>query len=186
MSVGRPLFINWPASRPRKAIPKLSKPPRLTRQLAKVQSHLAGSKAKIAWQIVDELALAKSTLLDPAKRAAYDLVFGTGPKQPPPHMVAPAPAQAPVAPVLEPLASHHPAPAATSFNLEDEDENESPSDDAIPTMTFQKRAKQGQSTLLLVGGGVMVLGLVGAVVFLRHGRQTKIAGCLGERTGCWR
>lgn len=54
----------------------------VARQLAKVQSHIAGSYSKDAWRIIDEITLAKTTLLDPAKRAGYDAIFGTGAAKP--------------------------------------------------------------------------------------------------------
>ncbi|MCE9529905.1 MAG: hypothetical protein K8T89_01995 [Planctomycetes bacterium] len=47
-------------------------------QMAKVQLHLTGPHSKEAWRLVDEITMAKTTLLDPAKRAAYDSIFGFG------------------------------------------------------------------------------------------------------------
>jgi WD40 repeat protein len=86
-----------------------------SRQLARVQSFIAGAQSKEAWRIIDEIALAKTTLLDPARRAAYDAVFGTGPKQPFPAVPAnqaPAPIRQtrPPAPVLETAPAARQAP----------------------------------------------------------------------------
>jgi len=105
-------------------------------QLAKVQQHISGPQSKEAWRIIDEITLAKTTLLDPAKRAAYDAIFrikGESPAQPAPPVpqqagsawyaeTAPsppapqakrvAPAPSPVAPAYQPPAPSAPNPAA--------------------------------------------------------------------------
>jgi WD40 repeat protein len=54
----------------------------VSQQLAKVQAHIAGSYSKDAWRIVDEITLAKVTLLDPTRRAAYETIFGLLAKSP--------------------------------------------------------------------------------------------------------
>jgi len=64
----------------------------VARQLARVQQHLTGPQSKLAWQLVDEITLAKTTLLDPAKRAAYNSIFGFAPSVPPPAAPPSAPA----------------------------------------------------------------------------------------------
>jgi hypothetical protein len=64
------------------------------RQLARVQAHIQGPHSKEAWRLIDEIKLAKATLLDPAKRAAYNAVFGMGPRPPAAPPKPPAPVRA--------------------------------------------------------------------------------------------
>lgn len=66
------------------------------RQLAKLQNYLTGANTADAWRLLDEVALAKNTLLDSEKRSAYDAVFGYAQKPsalipPPMPVLAPPP-----------------------------------------------------------------------------------------------
>ncbi len=164
-------------------------------QLGKIQKHLTGPEAKTAWQLVDEINLAKSTLLNPAKRAAYDLLYGTGPKP----MVAPAPivhaapppfpSQSTTAPAWSATApkaefdlhgAAHPPSNKASFNLHDEDHPKS--DDGIPSpLSLRKlRAPRGNSGVLLIGGGFIVFGLIGGLLWLAAGGKGVVPASQAE------
>lgn len=139
------------------------------RQLARLQGHITGPKAKEAWRLIDEVTLAKATLLDPARRSAYDTVYGTAPKPARPAPAPQPPANAwgqPVtaAPAWQPAAPA-PEPTPSLELLDDEDE---PSSDGLPTPAPmpRPRRKQGASTPLLVGGAILLLGLVGGGIYL--------------------
>jgi hypothetical protein len=144
------------------------------RQLARVQAHIQGPNSKDARRMIDEIKLAKATLLDPAKRAAYDAVFGAGPRKPappkPPPPVAPVQAdsawevtaappprpKAPPAPARDgdsefEVVSAKPPPAprrapAPPLNILDDDdhEREVPSSDGLPTPTATLKPRRLQ------------------------------------------
>ena len=72
----------------------------VNRQLLRLQPFLGGPKGDDARRLTEELKLARATLLDPVRRAAYDRIFGI--KKPPavqaPAPPAPAPIPVPAAP----------------------------------------------------------------------------------------
>ena len=174
-------------------------------QLAKVQNHLTGSNSKLAWQIVDEIALAKTTLLDPVKRSAYDMVFGTGPRPttPPagPADWAPQPAAPPAAipttrvlqapAIVAPLPAVHEQPphlapqpiAATPLPFNPLEHDEHHSDDSLPSaMALRKpRSSHGNSNLLILGGGIVALGLIGGAFILASRVGNKPAADVPEK-----
>ncbi len=160
-------------------------------QLTKVQKYLTGATAKDAWQLVDEITLAKTTLLDPAKRSAYDGIFGIGPRSAPPTQPPPAPAAAsagwgqymPTANVAPPArSSPPPAPAApivpsVSFPVHEYaapapfnplQDNESPASDELPSSSTITRpsVRRSGGNGLLIAAGVGACALIGVIVFV--------------------